>query len=272
MNFMRFLATPAEEARTILARLGVPASAFAPHGLACRSPITGEVIAHLADRARRRRGGARARLDRLPHLAGGAGTPPRRARAAHRRGAARRQGRSRPPRDHRGRQDRLGGARRGAGDDRHLRFRRRPVAPIARPHRLDRAAGPPHDGNLAPDRGMSASSRPSTSRSRSGPGTRRSPRLRQSGRVEALREDAAFGARGQGARRARGEALRRGAGRLVRGARRRARGGRGADRRRACGARLGDRLDRDGPGARRRASRGASPAPSSSSAATTPRS
>jgi aldehyde dehydrogenase (NAD+) len=43
------LATPAEEARAILTRLGVPASALVQHGLACRSPITGEVIAHLAE-------------------------------------------------------------------------------------------------------------------------------------------------------------------------------------------------------------------------------
>jgi aldehyde dehydrogenase (NAD+) len=43
------LTTPAEEARTILTRLGVPASTFVTHGLACRSPITGEVIGHLAE-------------------------------------------------------------------------------------------------------------------------------------------------------------------------------------------------------------------------------
>ncbi|SDR57230.1 aldehyde dehydrogenase (NAD+) [Rhizobiales bacterium GAS113] len=43
------LATPAEEARAILARLGVPASALTEQGLACRSPITGEVITHLAE-------------------------------------------------------------------------------------------------------------------------------------------------------------------------------------------------------------------------------
>jgi aldehyde dehydrogenase (NAD+) len=43
------LETPAEEARTVLTRLGFPASAFAEHGLACRSPITGEVITHLAE-------------------------------------------------------------------------------------------------------------------------------------------------------------------------------------------------------------------------------
>ena len=43
------LATPAEEARTILTRLGVPASTLVSRGLACSSPITGEVIGHLAE-------------------------------------------------------------------------------------------------------------------------------------------------------------------------------------------------------------------------------
>jgi aldehyde dehydrogenase (NAD+) len=43
------LATPAEEARAILTRLGVPASALVAQGLACSSPITGEVIGHLAE-------------------------------------------------------------------------------------------------------------------------------------------------------------------------------------------------------------------------------
>jgi aldehyde dehydrogenase (NAD+) len=37
-----------DEALGILARLGVPESAFAPDGLTARSPITGEVVAHLS--------------------------------------------------------------------------------------------------------------------------------------------------------------------------------------------------------------------------------
>ena len=49
----------------------------------------------------------------------------RRARAAARRGTARAQGRPRRARHYRGREDRAGGPRRGAGDDRHLRLRRR---------------------------------------------------------------------------------------------------------------------------------------------------
>ena len=38
-----------DEARAILKRLGVPESAFAPAGLPARSPITGEVIAHVRE-------------------------------------------------------------------------------------------------------------------------------------------------------------------------------------------------------------------------------
>ena len=39
----------AEEARAILARLGVPEKAFAPAGRAALSPITGEVIVHVRE-------------------------------------------------------------------------------------------------------------------------------------------------------------------------------------------------------------------------------
>ncbi len=42
-------ASVAEEARAILARLGVPESAFAPTGRPAMSPITGEVIAHVRE-------------------------------------------------------------------------------------------------------------------------------------------------------------------------------------------------------------------------------
>ena len=53
---------------------------------------------------------------------------------------------------HRGGQDHLGGARRGAGDDRHLPVRRRSVAAAVRPHHRLRAAGSPADGDVAPAR------------------------------------------------------------------------------------------------------------------------
>ncbi|HEV2559480.1 MAG TPA: aldehyde dehydrogenase family protein [Microvirga sp.] len=39
----------ADEAKAILRRLGVPASAFAPGGLPARSPVTGETVAHLRE-------------------------------------------------------------------------------------------------------------------------------------------------------------------------------------------------------------------------------
>ena len=66
------------------------------------------------------------------------------------------------------------GPGRGPGDDRHLRLRRRAVAPALRPDHRVRAAGPPPDGGVAPASVPSPSSPPSTSPSRSGRGTRRS--------------------------------------------------------------------------------------------------
>ena len=71
---------------------------------------------------------------------------------------------------------------------------------------------------------------------------------------------------------ARDGALRRRAGGPVRGADRRARDRRDPGRRPPRAGRLGDRLDRHGPRRSGRGSRRASPAPSWSSAATTPRS
>ena len=100
-------------------------------------------------------------------VAGRAGQAPRRA-------ADRAQGRSRRPGQHRGRQDPLRGARRGPGDDRHLRLRRRAVPPARRPHHAVRAAGAPADGDLAPARRGRGHLARSTSRPRCGPGTRRS--------------------------------------------------------------------------------------------------
>ena len=93
-----------------------------------------------------------ARPGRLPAVARGArpgrGAPGQAARRA----AGRAQGRPRHPDQPRGRQDHLRGARRGAGDDRHLRLRGRPVPPALRPHDALRAPGPPADGDLAPAR------------------------------------------------------------------------------------------------------------------------
>ena len=85
-----------------------------------------------------------------------------------------REGGARRARHARGRQDRPGGPRRGAGDDRHLRPRRRPLAPALRPHDRLRAPRPPHARDLAPARPGRRHHAPSTSRSRSGAGTPRS--------------------------------------------------------------------------------------------------
>ena len=80
------------------------------------------------------------------------GAAPRRARAPARRGAAAREGGARRARHARDRQDRPGGPRRGAGDDRHLRPRRGPLAPALRPHDRLRAARAPHARDVAPAR------------------------------------------------------------------------------------------------------------------------
>ena len=105
-----------------------------------------------------------------------AGAAARRGRAPARRRAARPQGGARPPGHARGRQDPLRGAGRGAGDDRHGRLRRRPVAPALRPDHALRAAAATACTSSGIRSGRSASSPPSTSRSRCGPGTRWSRR------------------------------------------------------------------------------------------------
>ena len=207
---------------------------------------------------------------RLQGLAQGAGAPARRVRPPARRGAARRQGRSRPPRDARSRQDRLRRPRRGAGDDRHLRFRGRPVAPALRPDHRHRARRPPHDGDLASAGRLRRHLRLQLPRRRVVVERGARARLRRQRGVEAVREDPADGARHPGHRRARGQALRRRAGRPLRGADRRPRGRRDPGR--------GHRVCRSSPPPApppwavrsARSSPSASPARSSSSAATTP--
>ena len=108
-------------------------------------------LAWAASRSERQgcRRGRQPRARGLPRMARRAGAEARRAGPPARRGAARRQGRPRPPRHDRGRQDRLRGPRRSAGDDRHLRLRGRPVAPALRPDHRHRARRAPHDGDLA---------------------------------------------------------------------------------------------------------------------------
>ena len=102
-------------------------------------------------RRRRRR---RRRGHRRPSCSGATVPAPARGALVKRLGELlrRAQGRPRHPDQPRGRQDHLRGAGRGAGDDRHLRLRRRPVPPALRPHDDLRAPGPPTDGDLAPAR------------------------------------------------------------------------------------------------------------------------
>ncbi len=96
-----------------------------------------------------------------------------------------------------------------SGDDRHLRFRRRPLAPALRPDHRQRTPGPPDDGDLAsggsrrrdlgvqlPRRGVGHGTRPS------GAGLRRQRDL------ETVGEDAAHRAGDARAVRARGEEIR----------------------------------------------------------------
>ena len=142
-------ASARDDVLAILDRLGVPASAFAR--AACR-PARPSPASSIGRGPRRRPRPRRPRRHRPGRtrpswLAQRPGAAARRARPPARRGAARRQGRARPAGHPGGRQDRLRGPRRGAGDDRHLRLRGRPVAPALRPdHRL-RAARPPDDGD-----------------------------------------------------------------------------------------------------------------------------
>ena len=102
---------------------------------------------------RRRRGGHRRRAARRSWRGGPCPRPVRGA-LVKRLGdlLAEHKERPRRPRHDRGRQDPLRGARRGAGDDRHLRLRRRPVPPARRADDAVRAARAPAHGDLAPAR------------------------------------------------------------------------------------------------------------------------
>ena len=143
-------------------------------GLDVRSPIDGSRIggvtfdtdATVAEKA------AHAET-RVPSLAQRASAPPRRAGAPIRRAGARTQGAARAPGLDRGGQDPAGGAGRSAGSDRHLRFRRRVVAPAARPDHRQRAARSSHDGDVASARPSGGDQCLQLSRSRCGLGTRR---------------------------------------------------------------------------------------------------
>ena len=160
--------------------------------LAVRSPIDGAELArmHETDPDEMPAIIARAQAAFRP-VARGAGPAARRAGAAAGRGTARRQGRTGRAGDAGGRQDHLGRPGRSAGDDRHLRFRRGPVAADLRAdHRLG-TPRPPDDGNLAPDGavrrdlGLQLPGRGLVVERGAGAG------LRRSGDLEAVGEDAA---------------------------------------------------------------------------------
>ena len=268
------LATPAEEARTILARLGVPASAFAPHGLACRSPITGEVIAHLAGMRGPPTSRRRSRAPRPPSSPGGRCRHPAEASSC---GSSARS--CAPPRSDLGRLVTIEAGKivsEGLGEVQEMidicdfavglsrQLHGLTIATERPGHRMMETWHPLGVCGVItrlqlPGRGLVVER-----------GARL--RLRQSGRVEALGKDAAFGARG--ARRS--SSARRSASARCRTA---------CARCSSAGARWARRWSTTSvwrwsrrparprwAGRRRRASRGASPAPSSSSAATTPRS
>ena len=140
-----------DDALAILNRLGVPESALAAHGLPARSPITGEVVAHAARRRRPTRRSAAIGRARKAFLAWRTVPAPRRGEFVRLLGEE-----LRAAKDDLGRLVTLEtgkilseGLGEVAGDDRHLRLRRRAVAPALRPHHRDRAAGPPDDGDVA---------------------------------------------------------------------------------------------------------------------------
>ena len=188
----------ADETARLLEQLGVGRAAFSGGTLAAISPITGR------DDRPGRRGrcrGARSRRRTRAFLAWRDVPAPRRGELVRLLGEE--------LRAHKAELGRLVSIeagkiasrrpRRSPGDDRHLRFRGRPLAPALRPDHRHRAAGPPHDGDLAsarrrrhhlrlqlPGRGLGVERG-------AGAGLRRQPGL------EAVREDAAHRARRAGA-------------------------------------------------------------------------
>ena len=140
-------------AREALRRCGAELGGATSTTVTARSPITGEDL--FAVRAVDRDGvlgAVAAAREAFRRVARRARTGARRPREALGGAADRAQGRHRRPHHDRGRQDPLRGARRGAGDDRHLRLRGRPVASARRPDDAVRAPGPPPHGDVAPAR------------------------------------------------------------------------------------------------------------------------
>ncbi len=184
----------AEQVATLLASLGVDKSAYTNGTLTVTSPIDGEVIAKVPETSAADAGKAidaahKAFLQwrNIP--------APKRGELVRLFGEELRapQGRSRPAGLARSRQGDLGRAWRGSGNDRHLRFRGRPVAPDLRPDHRHRTLKPPHDGNLAPARrgrhhlGLQLPGRGVGMECRPGFGLRRRHRLEAVGKVAADR-------------------------------------------------------------------------------------
>ena len=133
----------------ILRALGLDPAALTGGTLAARSPSTAPSWRRCANTAWPGACRHHPRPSGQPGLARRAGAAPWRAAAPVRRNPARPQARAGPAGEPGGRQDPGRGRRRSAGNDRHLRLRRGPVAPAVRPdHRL-RASRPSHDGDLA---------------------------------------------------------------------------------------------------------------------------
>ena len=126
----------------------------------------------------------------VPAMARRARAETRRTRAAVRRGIARAQGCSRSAGHARSRQNPAGRPRRSSGDDRHLRFRGRSVAPALWPHHRVGTARPSHDGAMAADRSRRDHFRVQFSCRGMGMECRAGARLRRLRDLEAFREDA----------------------------------------------------------------------------------
>ena len=174
------------------------------------------------------------------------------------------------PRHARSRQDPAGRPRRSAGDDRHLRFRGRSVAPALRPdHRL-RTPRPSHDGDLASGGSGRRHLRVQFSRRGVGVECGAGAGLRRQRDLEAVRENAADGARDAGAVRARAEEIRRRARESLAGRARPARCRRACWRRTRAFRWSAPRARRAWAASLRRSWPRASANPFSSSAATTP--
>ena len=195
-------------------------------------------------------GRGRARGRRVRGLARRTGAAARRARPAARRGAPRREGGSRRARHARGREDRAGRARRGAGDDRHLRLRRRALAAALRQVDRVRASRPSPHRDVAPARTGRRDQRVQFPRRGLELERCARARLRRSRDLEALGADAAHGHRNDLAPPSRRRPIRRRPRRPLRTRARRRRPRRAARRRRPHSPRLRDGVDRHGQGDR----------------------